>query len=66
MEINKIFTEKKPYIVMAEDLWDYYKEPPIRNKLFESDNYLDALMFAIDYYDQRNLIDLNHPWTTSL
>ncbi len=66
MEINKIFTENKPYIVMAEDVWDYYKEPPIRTKLFESDNYLNALAFAIDYYDGCDLTELNYPWITSL
>ena len=66
MKTPKIFTKNGPFVVMAEDLWDYYKDPPIRNKLFEADNYLEALKFAFDWYDACDPSKLENPWTTSL
>lgn len=63
---NIYFTKDKPYTVMSEETWDYYKDPPIRNKLFETNNYFEAVMYAIKYYNGCDKEDLEYPWTTSL
>lgn len=66
MKKPQIFIENGPFVVMAEDIWDYYKDPPIRIKLFETNDYLEALNFVYDYYNQCNDSDLEYPWIKSL
>ena len=64
--MHKKFTEKESYVVMSEDLYDYYKDPSERDKLFESDNYLEAVSYAMEYYDKCSKGDLEYPWIESL
>lgn len=64
--MHKSLTQNGPYVVMTEDCWDYYKDPPIRNGIFQSDSYFEAVSFAMRYYDQCSKEDLQYPNTQSL
>jgi hypothetical protein len=64
MHIN--FTKDAPYKVMSEDLWDYHADPPLRYKIFEADNYFEAVSYAMEYYDKCDESELKYPWLTSL
>ena len=67
MEMHPSLIRNGPYVVMTQDGWDYYyKNPPIRNGLFESENYFEAVSFAMRYYDQCDKDDLQYPNTQSL
>ena len=64
--MHQNFTKNAPYTVMAEDHWDYYKDPRIVYQLFEGDNYWEAVAFAMDYYDNCDKQDLEWPYVTAL
>jgi hypothetical protein len=66
MKTPQIFTTGTPYAIKAEEVWDYYKEPPNRKILYSAESYLEALKYVYNWYDECKLADLQHPWTTSL